>query len=449
MQNTYKGSGKEDLLFYAANLLCCIFLLLPAFYNGYPLLNSDFGTFLPSGFLPEMPVDRPITYGILLRIFSLNGLSMWPVIFVQTFFVSILITKLVRHFYPQAYLLRSLIVVFILSCLTGLSWTASQLQPDIFTPVAFLCIAVLLIGEESKRNTILLCILYFISVATHISHVMIFFILLCALMVFMRKHFRENKRRYFLLLTLTVVPILLMTVAISKSKHMFFMASALEKGILKQYLDDNCGTKQLKLCAYKDKLPASGDDFLWEPWSPAMLEGGWKAVKSEYDQVNGDIMSSPKYLGMLAKSSARFTLIQLGTFEIGPGNVPLGEGPYVLEGFNKYLPSELDDFLSARQQQGQLLSNIAAPDMVFKYFMIFCCVLGPILFFVARKRLPDGLGFFIFISLLIILINAWDCATFAVINGRYGCRLAWLVPFTFILLIFALSARRKGFRQKY
>ena len=87
--------------------------------------------------------------------------------------------------------------------------------------------------------------------------------------------------------------------------------------------------------------------------------------------------------------------------------------------------------------------------MVFKYFMIFCCVLGPILFFVARKRLPDGLGFFIFISLLIILINAWDCATFAVINGRYGCRLAWLVPFTFILLIFALSARRKGFRQEY
>ena len=42
-------------------------------------------------------MDRPITYGLLIRLFSLNGLSLWLVVFFQAYLVSWLIFKLVKN----------------------------------------------------------------------------------------------------------------------------------------------------------------------------------------------------------------------------------------------------------------------------------------------------------------------------------------------------------------
>ena len=56
-------------------LLGTILLSWAAFYNGFPLIYSDTSTYLESGFVLETPLDRPITYGLLMRLFSLNGLT--------------------------------------------------------------------------------------------------------------------------------------------------------------------------------------------------------------------------------------------------------------------------------------------------------------------------------------------------------------------------------------
>jgi hypothetical protein len=52
-------------------------LMLDAIYNGYPLVYSDTSTYLASGFELQTPVDRPITYGLFIRLTSLNGFSLW------------------------------------------------------------------------------------------------------------------------------------------------------------------------------------------------------------------------------------------------------------------------------------------------------------------------------------------------------------------------------------
>ncbi|MFK8101257.1 MAG: hypothetical protein AB8G15_01985, partial [Saprospiraceae bacterium] len=57
-------------------LLGTIILLFVAFYNGYPLVYSDTGTYIQSGFELFVPVDRPLTYGLFLRYTSL-GISPW------------------------------------------------------------------------------------------------------------------------------------------------------------------------------------------------------------------------------------------------------------------------------------------------------------------------------------------------------------------------------------
>ncbi len=37
----------------------------------------------------------------------------------------------------------------------------------------------------------------------------------------------------------------------------------LQDGIVAQYLRDHCPKQNFKLCPYRDKLPATADQFLW------------------------------------------------------------------------------------------------------------------------------------------------------------------------------------------
>lgn len=68
---------KKHMAFYTLVLAGALLLLFPAFYNGYPLINADVGTYLHSGFKLFIPDDRPVVYGLVLRFFSLNGWSLW------------------------------------------------------------------------------------------------------------------------------------------------------------------------------------------------------------------------------------------------------------------------------------------------------------------------------------------------------------------------------------
>src|ERR1700722_3349962 len=130
----------QKKLFYPALIFSSLLLLIPAFYNGYPLVNPDTATYLASGFKPETPFDRPITYGLLIRLFSLNGLSLWLLVFAQAYIVSWLLFKVFRNLAGDGpYILKVLLTIFILSVFSSLSWIVSQVQPDVFTSIAFLC----------------------------------------------------------------------------------------------------------------------------------------------------------------------------------------------------------------------------------------------------------------------------------------------------------------------
>ncbi|HQP01967.1 MAG TPA: hypothetical protein PK337_06695, partial [Bacteroidia bacterium] len=80
MKDTYKF-----IIFVFLGTLC---LMADASYNGFPIVYSDTSTYIASGLELETPFDRPITYGLFLRLFSFNGLSLWFVIFFQGLIVS-------------------------------------------------------------------------------------------------------------------------------------------------------------------------------------------------------------------------------------------------------------------------------------------------------------------------------------------------------------------------
>ena len=148
----------RNLLFY---LTGAILILAYAIYNGYPIIYHDLSTYVANGFDINTPIDRPITYCLFVRVFSLNGLTLWTVVLMQSYIVSFLIFKLLRILFQGISSWIILLLILILSLFTGLSWTSSQVMPDIFTSVSVFIVLIVLIGDLNLKEKYLM---YFLLV---------------------------------------------------------------------------------------------------------------------------------------------------------------------------------------------------------------------------------------------------------------------------------------------
>src|SRR4030042_4638696 len=116
-----------------------LILMGAAIFNGFPIVYADTSTYISSGFTFIPPFDRPITYCIFILITSLFGLSLWPVVFTQSFIVALLLYYLCMKFFPKkgfTFLFISLMVL--LGIFSGLAYVSGQLIADIFTPLVIL-----------------------------------------------------------------------------------------------------------------------------------------------------------------------------------------------------------------------------------------------------------------------------------------------------------------------
>lgn len=428
---------------WAAVAAGALLLMLPAFYNGYPLLNPDDGTYISSGFLPETPNDRPIIYGLLLRVFSFNGVSLWLALCFQAYIVSWLVFRIAQHITGKK-LWIPLLVTCLPAVISTLSWKVSELIPDVFTAIALMCIMLIVAGLESKPVTVCLYVLYFIAVATHMSHVMIFAILLVALLFFYRRIPAPAGvrpcRRILLLLFLTLATIAVMGSALSKSRHVFTIGALQTRGVLKPILDDKCQTEHFKLCAYKDALPADANEFIWNNNSPLYKEGGWEAVKDEYNRIIHISYTEPKYIKLQVRSSVRYTLKQLCDFRIGDGNWASPPGDYLYETIHTYLPHELRAFEKARQNTGRLQVSLSAPMHMLTIVLLASLAVLAVVVIIWKRKTGRLFIFWLLLSSLCLLLNAWSCGTFSQVNGRYGGKMIWL-PVLNALLALVLVAR--------
>jgi hypothetical protein len=438
------------LQFHGALICSSLFLLIPAFYNGYPLVNPDTATYLASGFKPETPFDRPITYGLLARLLSFNGFSLWSVVFAQSYLISCLLYRVIKALVRSRRMARAfLLIVLLLSAGSSLSWLVSQVQPDVFTPVGFLCIVLILIGKEEKRTIVLLYVLFFLSVAMHLSHPLLFCASLTCIFFIVRIFVPDNRRIYgnvnqkiAILILLSLASIAIMGPAISKSKHVFFVGSLLEKGVLKKYLDDQCPTSDYKICAYKDVLPAHADEFWWDSNSPLYKIGDWKGTKPEFNAIIHGVLTNPLYLKLYLQACARQAIHQLPAWQVGDGNTSFSPGSNVGRRIAGYLPRELLTFNEDRQNNTSLWPLLLIPNKIFTFIILLSVVI--IAWVLARRRpLPQEMKVFFFICVTGIILNCLDCAAFTVVNGRYGCKMIWLLPFCALLFVYSrLSAAR-------
>ena len=123
------ANRREALLLYPALLFSALCLMIPAFYNHYPLVNPDTGVYLASGFTLETPSDRPIVYGLLAWLLSFGGWTLWTLVFSQGYLMSWLIFRIVRHLNNGGpYILKSVLLIALLSAGSSLSWKGTRIR---------------------------------------------------------------------------------------------------------------------------------------------------------------------------------------------------------------------------------------------------------------------------------------------------------------------------------
>lgn len=428
----------------AVTCLGALMLMLIAFYDNYPIVTNDTGSYIESGCSITTPPDRPIVYGLFVYLSSL-GLSLWLTVFAQCLIVALLIIRFIRR--TAGSVPNQRIVAFFLFTSVGTigGWHCSQLMPDIFTAILVLSIINYLFLDDKRGYAWVYLSLMILAVLMHNSHLVTLTLLVLCLFL---SHLAANTRIADLRKTLTIAIVCLLswTAACtvnyiggngfrpSKATHIFLMGKLVENGVLKTYLDKACPVYHYNICTYKDSLPAVAWEFVWDNTSPLYRTGGWEANREEYNNILKDISTRPKYWVFLGYKSLEGTLRELSLTGIDesyklPWTVFDADTP-PFKAIQKYIPHELNEFVTSRQNTKTL--NIPFLDKIY----IVVLVLSSILVLLTWKIKNNGLwkGVFVILTLMIVL-NAFVCANMANVLTRLNSRIIWLLPVFNTLLL--------------
>ena len=410
-------------------------------------MEGDTGSYIETGILGYLPADRTPFYGFFMRYTSM-WTSLWFTIFAQSLILAALLLKYIRRLQgrvlPFATTLFTVIPVVAFTCV---SWMSSCLMPDVFTAV--LLLAVLLYLSEKAVNaawTIAYTLIIFAVVIIHNSHFLILALFAgCMLLWALIKKHRMLARRCILLICIAVLSWATMCTinaangngfTYSRGSHVFMMGRLAEAGILSAYLDDHCGKEPLKLCSYRDQIPAYSWDFIWDDQSPLYKTGGWVANKQEYEHIIHGVFTTPAYLKMFARNAATGTLRQLFQVRVPDKIGPQGyqSAPWWMMG--KYFQDEEKEYMTSRQNAAGLHGG----DANLIYYTWF--ILSSLLVLYCSKQLNSAQLFIYGGVLLFFVINAFVTATFSTVLFRYQERIFWILPATNGILLVNLWLKK-------
>ncbi len=435
-----------------------ILYLIPSFLNGYPFLMSDSGTYFVSGQTMEVPVDRPIIYGLFVRHISLSW-SIWLVGIVQAILINYALWT-VSKFVLKAK--KPFLVHFIISSLlftlTGISYHSNLIIADIFTSISVISLFVLLIIPKDKiGHMIFLSILFCWSIIVHLSHIP----LALGLIVFgvLVNLFRKRKLYHFKrsIFVSSLLGISLLSLAalnysldagfkLSRTKNIVLSARLIECGIANKFLKEQCasteGKSYAELCNYVDQFgqwPSAGA-FLWIDTSPiydgdCKDRGGWTNCWIEKEEMYGDLVSDilavPEYQKDMAAQIIAGTLKQMINFEqslLDPVN--LKDLVRVFYGFDSY------SHLHSTQFKKRLTFFNATTVEYLVFDFSFLLILS--LLFKYHKNIDPQLKWFLLFVVIGLIGNAFICSTFSNYAPRYQGRIAFLFPLATLLVVFGL-----------
>ncbi len=440
-----------------------LLLCFQGFFNKYPLLYFDTGTYVMSGFSGIVPFDRPLTYGLFLRHTSLSE-TLWLVIFAQGIIVSLLIYYFLKYFLRSKHLLlfHTSLCIFLVF-FTGLSVNVSQLIPDIFALVFIMALALLLLVDSlSKRDLGIIIFLTWLGIIMHNSHSLIAFgiLLLVSLYAFWNKKSGISRKQLILgwaisFIGLFSIPSIHYVVGnefvTSKGSHLFIMARLVESGIVDLFLADNCDKKEYWLCEYQGKIPT---ELIWDlkhspvrkKWTGADV---WTKSKPEFDLIIKEIVTTPKYLFKLLIKSIPHTAQQFCNFHTGT-TPQLGKKTPAYNSIKKRYSDEIRS-LERSYQFGRPhwlkydpINNRQSWLFFFSLLFFITVLMVPSI----RSQLSLVQKQLILFVLIAMFSNAFVCSNLSTIIPRYQSRIFCLYPIAdFICLVTLVSVFWKKYQR--
>jgi len=456
---------KQTILDSLLVLFGGIILCYMGFYNTFPYVYSDCGTYIGSGFELKVPIDRPIFYGLFIRHVSLLT-SLWLVILVQGLILSLILFYFFKYLSGTSrFRIYYIAFIIFITFLTSASFHVSQLIPDIFTPIAILSLGLLLLVRNMKtRDVIITSIILIIAIAVHNSHFFIITILLLLFtFLFLIQKFRKKLSDLYIsagrliyswslvIFTYLIICIVNLSLgagfAMSRSGPVFLISRMNEIGILELYLRENCDKYHYMICEYKDKMPGS---FLWDySNSPLYKNGGWESPKNleEYSAIIKDILTSPKYGHLFFVSAVESSFTQFFCFSTGDA-APQREGTPPYKAISVHFPASLKLYMNSHQWTHTLDFTFINE---FQKYITGLCLMFYLICYVYPSRTRKFNRVILFI-LAGMFINAFVCGTFSTVTERYQSRVIWLLPLPLFLILankeFFLEKLRKVFHKE-
>lgn len=428
-------------------------LLWPALINHYPILFSDTGGLLEMGLLPDMGWDKPWVYGPFLL--GLHGrTTLWLPAFAQALLLSHMLwlaQKTLAQALAPVRPGRHLALCLGLAVATAAPWFASLLMPDIFAPIAVLCVFILGFGAGRLNRFELgwAAAVGMLAVASHLSHLVLAAGCLIAVwLVRWRLAWRPalplgGALAFLLLSNLLGHGVL----AVSPYGSLFMLARLIGDGPARALLLQDCPAAGYeRLCPWVAQEPRAGwtdsDAFLWEPEGPV------------WSNNRGPILFAPEaarvvratvlaYPAEVAAAMVRNAWRQLFLVRVGDALVPDHLAATVEPKIRAFFPPEEQARYRASVQQTGALPALAAPFAGLHAAVLVVGMLGSAVV-LARWRRDRALAGFAAVMLAGLAANAVATGALSGPHDRYQARIAWLIvlPPAFALLRWRYAASR-------
>jgi hypothetical protein len=429
-----------------------VLLLLPALFNGYPILFPDTADYLlRSQTLIPSPL-RALGYALWLRLAG-GGTSLWLPVIAQSLLLAALVWRTVRIF-GRPRLGAALGAALIMVVVTSIGWVSSKAMPDVFVATVILGVyltachwTALGIGGRALAIAAVA-----IGATMHLTNALVGAAALGAILV-LRWEDRADRaaRRAWVGAALLLVAATIGTRVYENVRRedaklpfngsVFVLSHLVETGLAQQLLQERCATEQFALCPVRDTLTRDAEMFVWRPEnSPRwfVLHDDPALIREETTHILGGIVRHHPLA--LASSIVGYTARQLFSFRVNDEIWRHRNRTEVHRVIGLMYPSQLPVQERARQQE----NTLRLPWTPLVHLIAFLAAAAISLVLLRRERLAhriqaaNAAGFHVIVWVT-LLANAAICANLASVFSRYQSRVSWLLPFAVVISLLERS----------